>query len=176
MNNKGEVVGFTSPGGPTRLGFLYRDGQFSTFSGPGATDTEAVAINGRGEIAGFWDSKVFIYRRGHFHDLGHAFGQSEEQDGVGGINWYGVIVGNGRTTTIPFGGFAAWAYYPREGFADLNTLIPPYSGWFLQFANGINNRGQIAGMGLVNGVQHGYILTPVDDDKENGDDRSDTSE
>jgi hypothetical protein len=59
---------------------------------------------------------------------------------------------------------------------DLNTLIAPYSGWFLQFANGINNRGQIAGMGLLNGAQHGYILTPVDDPDENKSDQSETSE
>jgi hypothetical protein len=186
MNNKGEVAGWTFySGGSAVLGSIYRDGQVSTFSGPSAAETEAEAINGRGEVAGVWtppqhpllyQRQVFTYYRGRFHDLGHAFGQSEEQDAVGGINRYGVIVGNGSTTTIPFGGSAAWVYYPGEGFADLNTQIPPYSGWFLQFANGINNRGQIAGTGLVNGVRHGYILTPVDNPDEDKSDQSETSE
>lgn len=168
MNEKGELVGVTQNSMNTRLGFLYRDGKFRTFSVPGAGLTEADAINERGEIAGIWSSpnalayyRIFTYHRGRFHDLGQVFGQAVEQDGVSGMNRFGVIVGSGRTLTIPYGGFSAYAYFPPRGFVELNTLIPPSAGWFLQFTSGINDRGQIAGTGLFSGASHGYILTPV---------------
>lgn len=41
---------------------------------------------------------------------------------------------------------------------DLNTLIPPGSGWQLQVATGINNRGWIIGWGLFNGQRRGFVL------------------
>jgi len=42
----------------------------------------------------------------------------------------------------------------------LNKMIPAGSGWVLLSANGVNNAGQIAGEGLHNGKQHGFLLTP----------------
>jgi probable HAF family extracellular repeat protein len=45
---------------------------------------------------------------------------------------------------------------------DLNTLIPPGSPLFLKEPIGINDRGQIAGFGLLSdGEQRGFLLTPV---------------
>ncbi|WP_158506178.1 hypothetical protein [Synechocystis sp. PCC 7509] len=44
---------------------------------------------------------------------------------------------------------------------DINTLIPPNSSFILNSANAINNSGQIVGTGIVNGQQHGFILTPT---------------
>jgi hypothetical protein len=43
----------------------------------------------------------------------------------------------------------------------LNTLIPSNSGWKLQFANDINDSGQIVGRGLLNGQIRGFLLVPV---------------
>jgi hypothetical protein len=43
---------------------------------------------------------------------------------------------------------------------DLNSLIPANSGWVLQFANGINDQGQIVGEGTLNGQAEGFLLTP----------------
>ena len=40
-------------------------------------------------------------------------------------------------------------------------MIPAGSGWALQSANGINDRGQIVGTGLHNGHTRAYLLTPV---------------
>ena len=47
---------------------------------------------------------------------------------------------------------------------DLNTLIPANSGWDLQFASAINDRGQIAGWAMRNGTLHAYRLTPNPDE------------
>ncbi len=43
---------------------------------------------------------------------------------------------------------------------DLNTLLPPHSGWVLETATGINARGQIVGSGTLGGKPHAYLLTP----------------
>ncbi len=43
---------------------------------------------------------------------------------------------------------------------DLNKLIPPGSGWVLVEADGVNDSGQIVGMGMHNGQEHAFLLTP----------------
>jgi probable HAF family extracellular repeat protein len=43
---------------------------------------------------------------------------------------------------------------------DLNTLIPKNSGWYLQGAASVNNAGEIAGYGLINGETHAFLATP----------------
>jgi hypothetical protein len=46
---------------------------------------------------------------------------------------------------------------------DLNSLISPTSGWFLEQAMGINSRGQITGFGFVagKGGERAFLVTPV---------------
>jgi hypothetical protein len=44
---------------------------------------------------------------------------------------------------------------------DLNTALPPDSGWELLYARDINNRGQITGTGFFNGGYRAYVLTPI---------------
>jgi probable HAF family extracellular repeat protein len=43
---------------------------------------------------------------------------------------------------------------------DLNDLIPKHSPWILQSAAGINDSGQIAGQGVINGEVHAFLATP----------------
>lgn len=44
---------------------------------------------------------------------------------------------------------------------DLNTLIPPGSGWVLQRATGINDTGGIIGTGTLNGTQASFYIAPL---------------
>ena len=44
---------------------------------------------------------------------------------------------------------------------DLNSLIPAGSGWVLEAAKAINNAGQIAGFGMINGAEHAFLLSPT---------------
>jgi hypothetical protein len=55
------------------------------------------------------------------------------------------------------------AFVWRAGvLSDLNDLIGPNSGWDrLQYAYGINELGQITGLGILNGVERAFLLTPV---------------
>jgi hypothetical protein len=44
---------------------------------------------------------------------------------------------------------------------DLNTVIPSDAGWTLSDAAAMNDSGQIAGYGRVNGVWRAFLLTPI---------------
>ena len=53
------------------------------------------------------------------------------------------------------------AFISRAGrMTDLNALIPAHSGWVLETAQGINDRGQIVGRGLHDGKTRAFLLTP----------------
>jgi probable HAF family extracellular repeat protein len=53
----------------------------------------------------------------------------------------------------------AWLWESGR-MTDLNSLIPPGSGWRLESANDINDRGQIVGVGTLGGRQRAFLLTP----------------
>jgi probable HAF family extracellular repeat protein len=44
---------------------------------------------------------------------------------------------------------------------DLNTLIPAGSPWYLLQALSINDAGEIAGYGTINGETHAFLAKPV---------------
>jgi len=44
---------------------------------------------------------------------------------------------------------------------DLNTLIPAGSPWYLQQATSINDAGEIAGYGTINGNVHAFLAKPI---------------
>ncbi len=72
-----------------------------------------------------------------------------------GINNIGQVVGwldngSGHRATL----------WTGPVITDLNNLIDPLSGWVLTEANCINNAGQIAGIGLLNGVQRAFLIQP----------------
>ena len=78
-----------------------------------------------------------------------------------GINSSGIIVGQ---STIPFedgGGFHAFIYQKGK-MIDLNSLVQARTGLVLTDARAINDKGQIACNGSLNGANHAFLLDPVD--------------
>jgi hypothetical protein len=58
-------------------------------------------------------------------------------------------------TTVPF----VWSV--ATGLIDLNTLVDPGSGWQLRIATGIDQDGEIVGIGVApDGAYHGFMLVP----------------
>jgi probable HAF family extracellular repeat protein len=51
------------------------------------------------------------------------------------------------------------ALFSNGTVTDLNSLINAASGWILIGAYGINNAGQIVGIGTINGEQHAFLMT-----------------
>jgi probable HAF family extracellular repeat protein len=53
------------------------------------------------------------------------------------------------------------AFLWKDGVTvDLNDLLPQGSPWLLQAAAGINESGQIAGQGMINGEVHAFLASP----------------
>jgi probable HAF family extracellular repeat protein len=76
-----------------------------------------------------------------------------------GINNVGQVVG--LSYYSPVGNHLhAFVWSPSTGMLDLNNLIPANSGWLLQSANAINDQGQIVGLGMLNGQNEAFLLTP----------------
>ena len=73
------------------------------------------------------------------------------------INELGAVVGSTRT-----GDGNSTAYVYRNGaITALQPLIPNAANWYIYDANLINDRGQIAGVGYLNGQTAAFVLTPV---------------
>ena len=88
------------------------------------------------------------------------------------INSSGQVVG---ASTVSPGTVHAFLWEKGTGIVDLNDLIPPGSGFFLEDAFYLNDRGQIAGHAILdNGEDRAYLLTPCEDGDHPGDCRSDT--
>jgi probable HAF family extracellular repeat protein len=105
------------------------------------------AVGGTGEFAVLWGN-----------DKEHtAINLGSVQGANGGtafaINDAGQVVG--------WSGFTAFVWSRETGMLDLNKLIPANSGWSLTIATSINARGQITGEGVIDGKEHGFLLTPV---------------
>jgi probable HAF family extracellular repeat protein len=78
-----------------------------------------------------------------------------------GINSQGDVVGylfhEVNTETFLYHAFL----YHAGAMIDLNNVLPSNSGWVLQEATGINDKGQIVGYGTNSGQVYGFLLTPV---------------
>jgi uncharacterized repeat protein (TIGR01451 family) len=91
---------------------------------------------------------AYLFSNGTLTDLGTLDGDHSYPYGV---NNAGQVVGES-------GGHAF--LYSNGMLQDLNSLIPADSGWVLNTASAINDKGQIVGTGTFNGQQtHGFLLT-----------------
>ena len=126
----------------------------------GGSSSEALAINAGGQIVGWADlggygnSHAFIYDNAQMLDLGTLGGNSSAATA---INDAGDIVG--WSTTSKYGPREAFIYSDGE-MINLKTLLPEFTSVDTTYLF-LNEKGQIAGSGVINGVKHGFLLTPV---------------
>ncbi len=134
---------------------------------PGYTDSIGRAMNNRGQVAGWvgvtrgtpgrrltFHYQAFLWQNGKMRGLGSIPRIPDSK--AAAINDKGQVVGNAYFKTDE----AALLWQGGKVY-ELNTLVPPHSGWKLQNALGINNKGQIIGNGIHNGIRRGFLLTPV---------------
>ncbi len=79
------------------------------------------------------------------------------------INDQGQVVGNSwlvTANTSPNDPTKYHAFLWENGqMSDLNDLVTLPKGWILTRATAINEQGDITGVGLVEGIEHGFLLT-----------------
>ena len=148
VNGQGVVVGEIDASG-LRRGFLYRNGVATRLDQGARFMTMARAINAVGKIAGDGQLPGMSAEHALSYDVATATFASLGVEATGAfssqgndINGRGDVVG---TMLLNVGSHAFLAAGGRV--YDLNDLIPAGTGWVLQDAVSINDRGQIVGRG-----------------------------
>jgi len=161
INDAGTVVGDGRLANGTFRGLIWNaDGTVTMLGTLGGTSSQATNVNDGGEVVGFASlatgyqhafSMTGSMTGGTMLDLGTLGGSSYAY----GVNASGEVVGYSYLTN---GDQHAFLYYDGK-MLDLNSLLPTNSGWVLEEAFGINNSGQITGMGLYDGQQMAFLMT-----------------
>lgn len=163
INDRGQVTGWMGQSISDNHAFIWHNGVVTdlgaipggmTGSGNAINNRSQVAVYGRMDVDGGYVFRSFLWERDTWTDLGvlPGFEWTQAKD----INEAGVIVG--RCSFGSGGGAFVWH---AGTMTDLNDLIAWDSALILTSANAINNNGQIAGSGVMNGRDVGVILTPV---------------
>ena len=163
--------------------YLQVSGQQQLIMPPGASTSTALGVSSTGYVVGWSNSPTmpgFVYSASRgFVDLSTGNLQPGPLT-FGGLShpspfeYYGINAQNQVVGSYSFGndgkyGVIGHAFIasldptsPFHGGVDLNTLIPPTSGWTLISATGINDAGQVVGYGIdPEGRYSGYELMPV---------------
>ena len=167
INNDGVVIGDNVNDVPLERAFIWKDGEIKDLGGSiGGQQTGAEAINDSGQVAGFATlegealSHAVLWRRiGEVTDLG-ALG-ADECSFATSINSKTEVVGGSEIGCVFDQSHAV--LWEQGTIFDLNNLIAPGSSLTLQVAQGINERGEIAGTGVdINNNEHAFLLVPCD--------------
>jgi probable HAF family extracellular repeat protein len=165
INNSGEIAGggTLATGANNSRALTYIGGVWTDLGTvPGLPNSSGYALNNLGQVTGVAGNDagtvnhIILYSGGTMTDLGTLPGDIDA-DGYG-INDFTEVVGDSIGAALID---RAVYYSATTGLADLNTLIPPGSGWQLTQALGINRHGQITGWGMFDGQGLAFVLTPV---------------
>jgi probable HAF family extracellular repeat protein len=156
LNDQGDVVGTAYDKQGRYKAFVWDQRRGLRLLGPADIYSSAIAVNRSGHILIYAFQKgSWIFREGRMVPLELSkLWPSQPRS----INDCDVVVGS-------FGANSdeshAFVWDAKEGFRDLNSLIPKDSGWNLEVATSINDRGEIAGWGdNEHDDDAGFLLVP----------------
>lgn len=155
INRHGQVTGHAAQAGGDQRAYSYAGGMLTPLSVFNSAASFGTAINDSGQIAGTYTDGVsagraFLQTGGVNVDLGTLGGDFATANG---INSLGHVVGfSALDNTSPW--LAHAFLYANGVMTDLGTIVADAS---LSEATAINDLGQIAGHGWVQGSHHAFI-------------------
>ncbi len=167
INELGWIVGSSQSGtGQTRATLWKPDGTLTDLGIleiPGQANNTSVAlgVNDSGTVVGYFGNALAFSHAFYWTettgmvDLGAPGGRSSFANDV---NNAGYIVGYASFASAPQQ--RAYLWYDGEAY-DLNSFLPPGSGWILNEAYGINEQGDIVGRGEFAGQTQAFLLRVV---------------
>ena len=172
FNNRGEVAGESNLAGDLSSRPFLWDGRVLKDLGTlGGSIGFATALNDIGEVAGgarTTDDEAlhaFFWRNGVMTDLGTI--KDDTCSVAHSMNSKGLVVGTSGDCEGVFEthGFLSLQDGP---LIDLNDFLPPGSDLVITDGETINDRGEIAGSGMLpNGAFHAIVLIPCGDEQGN---------
>ena len=158
-NSRGQVASDSTLTGDLQSHpFLWDKGRLTDLGTLGGDNGGVHSLNDNGEVVGYADlpgsqtHDAFLWRHGVMTDLGNLGRTSA----ANAINSQRQIVGHSLIDDIP-GNIRAFVWENGRPIVDLNDLIPQNSPLLLLDATDINERGEIAGVGVPAGC------APTDD-------------
>lgn len=160
LNDSGQIVGisFAANEANTRA-FVWRNGAMTDLGTLGGASSQAYAINNANAIAGVANLGGDA-PHGVLFTLNASGGVNTKSD-LGALNSsysYAYAVNN-RGQAVGTNGHAV--IWQNGMIADLNSVLPPDSGWALEAATAINEKGQIVGWGKLNGFTRAFLISRV---------------
>jgi probable HAF family extracellular repeat protein len=171
LNSHGQVAGTsTLAGDMVEHAFVWTGEMMRDLGTLGGNNSEGTSINDAGAVVGRSDVSptsqfhhAFLWEHGTMTDLGVV--APCHNSTANDINARGQVVGGfGRCTDNPddLTFFSAFLWERGKPIVDLNTLVSPATDLHLTDAAFINERGEIAGVGLLpNGETRAVLLVPL---------------
>ena len=117
------------------------------------------------------DGMIDIHDSSYLSSIAFGINDADQVVGIVSSNMHIGHLGGGVMFVFGFGlppinplspYCSAFLWDQRYGMVDLNNLLLEDSGWdYLESAKGINNKGQIIGLGSINGQKHAFLLNPI---------------
>ena len=154
VNEQGDMIGDTYDDRGHYHAFSWSPTSGQRIIDPADAYSSAVAINSAGHILLQVGSEAYFddTRQLQHLDLSKKFYNS-----VQAMNDCDVVVGAYGPDSEHY---RAFLWSQTQGFRDLDSFVSSASGWELQSAAAIDNRGEIVGSGALRGDDRGFLLIP----------------
>jgi hypothetical protein len=154
VNKMGAMVGDAYDDRGRYHAFTWSPSNGQRIVGPSDLYTSAVAINDAGHILFQMGRDAYLDDNGNLQRLNLSSKFYTRPQAMNNCDF--VVGGYGPNSDK----YRAFLWNVTAGLQDLNSLIPRDSGWKLESATAINDRGEIVGRGDFHHEGRGFLLIP----------------